>query len=328
MVFIGPTLPQLSPEEIARQKVVKFEESMAKEIVDEIVKESPADWKEKKPMKGLYNRPFAWKKTQGSLKTMREMEEKVKKAAQSISLIAGIYGDDDDSDSEEPSPEKDKDNRKKTGRSKQRQGIHVKVQKPASKQPKPLLKDVPAIFQNQDEDDDIESQDQPESNGKEDPPKKRRRWGLCLNFAICEHCLQLLFLDMKENQTKSDRTYINSAAEILCDKLESLNVAAIPITPLKILAVQVEVRLEHYPGFLHDHKICFSDIVRGMAERRVGTELPRQGAAKADHPNDRDRVQRSRSSRMASHLGQVRTARFFAPSSISFSRESIMNTML
>ena len=49
---------------------------------------------------------------------------------------------------------------------------------------------------------------------------------------------------MKEqSQVKEkERTYINNTAETLCDKLEALNVAAIPITPLKILAVQVEVR--------------------------------------------------------------------------------------
>ena len=43
------------------------------------------------------------------------------------------------------------------------------------------------------------------------------------------------FSDMK------DRTYINSTAENLCQKLESLEVAKIPISPLKLLAVQVEV---------------------------------------------------------------------------------------
>ena len=37
-----------------------------------------------------------------------------------------------------------------------------------------------------------------------------------------------------------DRTYINSTAENLCQKLESLEVAKIPISPLKLLAVQVE----------------------------------------------------------------------------------------
>merc|ERR1719412_1419792 len=92
------------------------------------------------------------------------------------------------------------------------QGVHVKVQKPASKQPKPLLKDIPGIFKN---DNDGDNDD---SNGKTelDPPKKKRRW------------------DMK------DRTYINSTAEILCLKLESLEVAKLPISPLKLLAVQVE----------------------------------------------------------------------------------------
>ena len=51
-VFIGPTLPQLTPEEIARQKVLKFEEAMAKDIEKEIFKEDPPDWKKIKPQKG------------------------------------------------------------------------------------------------------------------------------------------------------------------------------------------------------------------------------------------------------------------------------------
>lgn len=38
-----------------------------------------------------------------------------------------------------------------------------------------------------------------------------------------------------------DRTFINSSAEKLCLKLEALEVAKIAISPLKLLAVQVEV---------------------------------------------------------------------------------------
>ena len=53
----------------------------------------------------------------------------MKKASQSISLIAGNYADDSetDEDHESPSPKSKKKNR---------QGVHVKVQKPASKQVK------------------------------------------------------------------------------------------------------------------------------------------------------------------------------------------------
>ena len=35
---------------------------------------------------------------------------------------------------------------------------------------------------------------------------------------------------------------IDNIAEILCDKLESLEVHAITISPLKLLAIQIEVR--------------------------------------------------------------------------------------
>merc|ERR1712109_251791 len=62
-VFIGPTLPQLTPEEIARGKVVKFEENMAKDIEREVLKEEPLDWVKSKVHRGLYSKPFAWKKS-------------------------------------------------------------------------------------------------------------------------------------------------------------------------------------------------------------------------------------------------------------------------
>ena len=42
--FIGPILPELSAEEIARQKVLKFEEDLANSIIAEIHQEIPLDW--------------------------------------------------------------------------------------------------------------------------------------------------------------------------------------------------------------------------------------------------------------------------------------------
>jgi hypothetical protein len=208
-VFIGPTLPQLTPEEIARQKVIKFEETMAKEIEKDVLKEAPPDWKQVKPQKGLYSKPFAWKKTNTCLQTHKQLESTLKKASQSISLIAGVYGDDND-DEEEKSPPKTKS---------KRTGVHVKVQKQPSKQSKPLLKDIPGIFKESggnDEDAVEDNVGDADQNTSEDPPKKKRRW------------------DMK------DRTYINSTAEKICQKLEFLEVAKIPVSPLKLLAVQVE----------------------------------------------------------------------------------------
>lgn len=214
-VFIGPTLPQLTPEEIARGKVVKFEESMAKDIERDVLKEEPLDWVKSKLHRGLYSKPFAWKKSSNCLSTYRDLQATLKKASQSISLIAGNYADDSetDEDHESPSPAKKK----------RHPGVHVKVQKPASKQAKPLLKDIPGIFKNNDDSDDDNENDNNatgdnNSDGKcdEQPQKKKRRW------------------DMK------DRTYINSTAERMCLKLEALEVSKIPISPLKLLAVQVE----------------------------------------------------------------------------------------
>ena len=44
MTFIGPMLPELSAEEIALQKVQKFEEDLANSIIAEIKQEVPPDW--------------------------------------------------------------------------------------------------------------------------------------------------------------------------------------------------------------------------------------------------------------------------------------------
>jgi hypothetical protein len=43
-MFIGPMMPQLKPEEIARQKAQKFEEDLANATIEEIVTSIPPDW--------------------------------------------------------------------------------------------------------------------------------------------------------------------------------------------------------------------------------------------------------------------------------------------
>merc|ERR1719483_1663597 len=210
-VFIGPTLPQLTPEEVARGKVIKFEESMAQEIQKDILKEEPLDWVKSKVHRGLYSKPFAWKKSAPCTSTYNDIQAALKKSKESISLIAGNYADDSetDEDAESPLPNAKKKNR---------QGVHVKVQKPTSKQAKPLLKEIPGIFKANDDSDDenenINATGDNESDGKSDdqPPKKKGRW------------------DMK------DRLCFGK----MCLKLEALEVAKIPISPLKLLAVQVE----------------------------------------------------------------------------------------
>ena len=73
-VFIGPTLPQLTPEEIARGKVVKFEENMAKDIEREVLKEEPLDWVKSKVHRGLYSKPFAWKKSSTCISTYSDLQ--------------------------------------------------------------------------------------------------------------------------------------------------------------------------------------------------------------------------------------------------------------
>ena len=108
----------------------------------------------------------------------RQLESTLKKASQSISLIAGVYGDEPDDDEDKKSPPKTKS---------KRTGVHVKVQKPASKQSKPLLKDIPGIFkeENENNDEDLveDNAGDVDQNTSEDPPKKKRRWGkIPINF--------------------------------------------------------------------------------------------------------------------------------------------------
>ena len=51
---------------------------------------------------------------------------------------------------------------------------------------------------------------------------------------------------MYSTRTSLGATYkksIDDVAEVLCDKLESLDVASVEVSALKTLAIQVEVRL-------------------------------------------------------------------------------------
>ena len=65
---------QLTPEEIARSKVIKFEESMAQEIQKDILKEEPLDWVKSKVHRGLYSKPFAWKKSAPCTSTYNDIQ--------------------------------------------------------------------------------------------------------------------------------------------------------------------------------------------------------------------------------------------------------------
>ena len=45
---------------------------MAKEIEKDVLnQEAPSDWKHVKPQKGLYSKPFAWKKTNTCMQTYK-----------------------------------------------------------------------------------------------------------------------------------------------------------------------------------------------------------------------------------------------------------------
>ena len=97
-----------------------------------------------------------------------------------------MYGDDDD---EEESPPKVR-----------RTGVHVKVQKPASKQLKPLLKEIPGIFKETDEDDEDEhlQQNNDQVQEEKDVPKKtRRRWGNVVIRILMQNIFVLFHFRLK-----------------------------------------------------------------------------------------------------------------------------------
>ena len=53
-MFIGPMLLEPTPEEIARQKVLKFEEDLANSIIAEIKREVPPDWERDGALKVIH----------------------------------------------------------------------------------------------------------------------------------------------------------------------------------------------------------------------------------------------------------------------------------
>ena len=57
-----------------RSKVIKFEESMAQEIQKDILKEEPLDWVKSKVHRGLYSKPFAWKKSAPCTSTYNDIQ--------------------------------------------------------------------------------------------------------------------------------------------------------------------------------------------------------------------------------------------------------------
>ena len=112
-VYYGPSLPEPKPEEIAKQKIKKFEEQFANKIISEIESESPMDWRDTMMPRTMNTGPFKWKRSEPLLPIWKkEMEKQQQKPGESkktgtgkgtcsLSLLAGTYGDDTDDDEDE-----------------------------------------------------------------------------------------------------------------------------------------------------------------------------------------------------------------------------------
>jgi len=244
----------MKPEDLALQKVRQFEENLANGVSADVDKELPPDWKSGRP-RTIYAKPFAWKKKEPVSTSVRELEKLVKDNPNPIALIAG-YGSDrgghDGDDGAESSADEGRKGQQKS-KAKKRKKVQVKV-KSSRKAAKvsAVLKPVPRIFrqsENDEEDDDegdeeaaaaatgSRSSDCEEIVAKEDGKAK----GKANNY--------------KTNGKKAKKGYdvsagpsykksIDQVGEVLCDKLESLRVDKIKISPLKLLAVQTETIFE------------------------------------------------------------------------------------
>ncbi len=144
-VFYGPSLPEPRPEEIALQKIKKFEEEVSANVLKSIQAEAPPDWENTMP-RALHTEPFKWDQKKKLLPIWRELARGATSSASTsdsssnaMALIAGVYGDSD----EEPEPEPTTPVKRKI------MAMQVKSL-PKSKVPKTSLKAVPSIFQEED----------------------------------------------------------------------------------------------------------------------------------------------------------------------------------
>eukprot|EP00095_Tigriopus_kingsejongensis_P007013 snap_masked-scaffold232_size243569-processed-gene-0.1 protein:Tk07013 transcript:snap_masked-scaffold232_size243569-processed-gene-0.1-mRNA-1 annotation:"unnamed protein product" len=224
-IVYGPALPA---EVIAREKIKKFEEQVAAHVLRDIERENPPDWVQGMP-RSLHPRPFSWHKKEPTLAPWQILSET--KAANSMALIAGSYADDSNEESghsggETTSPPK--------GSRKRKMPIKVKVKSSSAKTPKTQLKPVLEVFQEK------SSSDEAHGDGADPRPEEKP----------AESVVQKAPKEVQRDE-RGRRIYessngasykksIDDVAEVLCDKLEALNVASISISPLKLLAIRVE----------------------------------------------------------------------------------------
>ena len=156
--FIGPSLPPVKPEDVAMQKIKKFEENLANSLITDIEKETPPDWTKQGHPRPIYSRPFAWKKKEPVQNSVQILEKQFEPSTNPIALIAGYNSEDEESEEE--------------SKGSKRRLVHVKV-KPSSKRIKTALKPSHSIFQSNEP-----SEDEGDVAVVQEKPKKSKGFDL------------------------------------------------------------------------------------------------------------------------------------------------------
>lgn len=309
-IYYGPSLPEPKPEEIAMQKIKRFEEEFANKIMGQIQRESPMDWRDSAMPRALHTGPFKWKRTEPILplwKAQLAKETETKKKPGSLSLVAGTYGDTDDEDTEEEEEEEEGVKPEvvaaKAG-SKRKLPVHMRVgSSHQSKLPKTQLKPVASIFREKDEEEDDDKEQADVEKGKNQTKMKTPAAAV---VSLDKHGRKIY----DSSSGTAFKKTIDDVAAVLCDKLEFLEVASITVSPLKVLAIKVEV------GERHSHQSslptvmtcdpCVSDPFRRLAEWSPHPRLHAEGADRSHWADGPDRERRSRPARLEGTLGKVR----------------------
>jgi hypothetical protein len=272
-VVYGPSLPEPKPEEIAMQKIKKFEEEFAKRVLADVENENPPDWRDTMP-RALHTKAFAWNQKQPLLPVWKALVAResapVEARPAAISLIAGYdsCSDSEEEPEEPPPPHVAAVTSFKAG---SKRKIEVQVKAPLSKVAKTaVLKLVPSIFREDDDEEEEKKKKKKNQAGdgsdrddkdkkKTEPAEKReeekksssssrrdRHGRKTYEAATGMYSLNALSFQTDLNRLiyaagASYKKSIDAIAETLCDKLESLKVGQINVSQLKILAVKVEV---------------------------------------------------------------------------------------
>jgi len=261
--LIGPTLPPVKPEDLARDKIRHFEETLASGVFKDLDKEVPPDWSadptdkhrpstQPRP-KPIYTKPFAWKKKESIFSSVAELERLAK--SNPIALIAAGYDSDESQDEEDV---KTSSTSKK--KSSSRNTISVKVRSKKQDVTLTQLQPVPSVFRQRGEGSSGSSnEDDQDEEGpalQQPPEKKPKKNGSGPAPEIRKK------KQPKGYDTSAGPSYkksIDQVGEVLCDKLEFLRVDRIEISPLKLLAVQIETIFEAWengglsPGYMQKY---------------------------------------------------------------------------